>query len=135
MTRWTRAVDLLVPDGVLALFGRPGELMDPALRAAVDEIEEPVLGTDGPAVPGSWSIEDITDVDGLTDGVEQDLVSATTTTTAAFVARLATTSAYLMLHPEARAEARAEALRQVGAALPDRVEIDGTVQMSLARRI
>lgn len=49
-TRWARAVKLLVPGGVLALFGSPAELADPVLAAAVHEIEKQVLPDDDPAV-------------------------------------------------------------------------------------
>ncbi len=129
-TRWARAVELLVPGGVLMLFGSPAELADPSLATAVHEIEKQVLPDDDPAVIHPWSIEEIAAVDRLTDSAQRDLAQAATTTAADFVGRLATVSAYLMLD----VEARAEALRRIHRVLPDRVEIDATVQMSLARR-
>jgi hypothetical protein len=43
-----QAVELLVPGGVLVLFGRPAELKDPHLFAAVDEIWQRVLPGDDP---------------------------------------------------------------------------------------
>lgn len=129
-SRWARAVEMLVPGGVLALFGRPAELQDPDLFAAVDEIEKQVLPDDDPAVVYPWSVEDMTAADGLIDVVQSDLPCVVTTTAADFVGRLATVSAYLMLSPQARADA----LHRVRAVLPDRFDIDGTVQLSLARR-
>jgi hypothetical protein len=68
--------------------------------------------------------------DGLADLEQRDLPGVATTTAEEFVARLATVSAYLTLSPEQRAET----LHHVRAILPDQVDIDTTVQLSLARR-
>ena len=134
-TRWTRAVELLVPGGVIALFGRPGELTDPDLAAAVQQIEARCLpdddDVDGAASLHPWSIEETANVDGLPDSAQLDLPAVMWTTAAEYVGRLATVSAYLTLQPEVRAAA----LRQVRAALPERFEIDSTVRLSLARRV
>jgi len=130
-TRWARAVELLVPGGVLALFGSPAELADPVLAAAVHEIEKQVLPDDDPAVIHPWSIEEMATAAGLIDSAQRELARVVTTTSADVVGRLATVSAYLMLSPEARAEA----LRRIEAVLPDDVDIDATVQLSLARRL
>ncbi len=129
-TRWVRAVELLVPDGVLALFGSPVQLADPVLAAAVHEIEKQVIPDDDPAVTHPWSIEEMTVAGGLIDCEHCELARVVTTTSADVVGRLATVSAYLALSPTARAEA----LRLVGAVLPDDVQIDATVQLWLARR-
>lgn len=131
VSRWARAVELLVPGGVLALFGMPAELADPDLFSAVDEIEKQVLADDDPAVGHPWSVEDVALADGLIDSVQRDLPYIVTTTAADFVGRLATVSAYLVLNPPARAEA----LRRIRAVLPDRFDVDATVQLSLARRV
>lgn len=130
-TRWARAVELLVPGGVLALFGSPAEPADPVLCAAVEEIEKQVLPDDDPAAVHPWSIEEMAAADGLIDSAQRDLARVATTTAADFVGRLATVSVYLMLD----AEARAEALHRIRRVLPDRVDIDATVQLSLARRL
>ncbi len=129
-TRWSRAVELLVPAGVLAVFGGPAELHDPALFAAVDEIEKQVLPDNDPTVVHPFSIEDMAATAGLADSVQRDLRRVTPTTAADFLGRLATVSAYLMLS----AEARAQALHRVGAVLPDRFDVDSTVQLFLARK-
>jgi hypothetical protein len=131
VTRWAKAVELLVPGGVLVLFGRPADLKDPDLSAAVEEIEKQVLPADDPAGMHSWSIEEMAAADGLTDVERRHLPSVTTATTEDYLGRLATTSAYLRLAPEQRAEA----LRLLRAALPDQVSVDTTVEVSLARRV
>lgn len=128
-TRWARATDLLAPGGVLALFGGEGSLKDPDLLAVVEEIEKHVLG-DEPNEFHPWSIEDLTAVDGLVDVEQREVPGVTTTTAADFVGRLSTVSAYLRLAPDVRAET----LRQVRAVLPDHVDIDTTMRLSLARR-
>jgi SAM-dependent methyltransferase len=128
--RWARAVELLVPGGVLALFGSPGELQDPVLRAAVDDIEKQVLPDDDPAVIHPWSWEEMTGAEGLTCCAQRDLPVVAVTYAADFVQRLATVSAYLQLGPVERAEA----LRRIRAALPDRFDVDATVRLSLARK-
>jgi SAM-dependent methyltransferase len=131
VARWARAVELLAPGGVLVLFGRPAELKDPDLFAAVEEIEKRVLLGDDPVEVHPWSIEEMAAADGLADVEQRDLPCVATTTAEEFVGRLATVSAYLKLSPEQRAGA----LRQVRAILPDQVDIDATVQLSLARRV
>lgn len=129
-TRWARAVELLVPGGVLALFGTPAELADPVLAAAVHEIEKQVLAEDDPAFIHPWSLEEMADADGFTDVTRRELARVVSTTSADVVGRHATVSAYLMLSPDARAET----LARIEAVLPDKVNIDATVQLSLARR-
>jgi SAM-dependent methyltransferase len=131
VTRWTQAVELLVPGGVLALFGTPAELNDPDLFAAVDEIEKRLLPDDDQEDVHPWSIEEMAAADGVANVEQRELSYVATTTAADFVGRLATVSAYLKLAPEQRADA----LREVRAVLPDHVEIDTTVQLSLARRV
>lgn len=128
-TRWAHAVDLLQPDGVLALFGRPAELHDPTLFAAVAQIERQLLPDDGAPVH-TWSFEQMVAAPGLVDAVQLSFSHLETTTPAHFLGRLSTVSAYRMLS----APALAEALDRVAAVLPDRVEVDVTVQLSLARR-
>jgi SAM-dependent methyltransferase len=131
VTRWDRVVQMLVPGGVLALFGAPAELKDPDLFAAVDEIEKRVLPEDDEVDVHSWSIEEMAAADGFVDVEQRELSYVATTTAADFVGRLATVSAYLKL----TSEQRVDALRKVRAVLPDHVDIDTTVHLSLARRV
>lgn len=91
--RWAHAVEILVPGGVLALFGCPGEPQDPDLRAAIEAIETQVLPTSDPSVIHPWSIEEMAAADGLTDSARIELAAVTTTTAADFLGRLATVSA------------------------------------------
>ena len=131
MTRWTRAIQLLVRTGVLALFGRPSELADPDLFEAVDEIEQNYVSQERRDVGHPWSVEDVARTDRLTDVVEQDVPAATVITAAEFVGRLATVSTFLALG----SSDRVEALRRVRAVLPEQVEIDATTKLVMARRI
>jgi trans-aconitate methyltransferase len=130
-TRWARAAELLVPGGVIALFGTPADIKDPDLFAAVDEIERQVLREDEPGIGYHRTVDDVADAPGFADGTRRELPAVETTTAAQFVGRLATVSAYLMLS----SEARADALRRVRAVLPDRFEVDTTVEIVLARRV
>ena len=116
---------------MLALFGRPAELTDPALSAAVGDLERRLLPEESRTAGDPWSPDDMACVDGLTDVAEQRLPGVVTTTAADYIGRLATVSAYLRLQPEYRAEV----LRRVRAVLPNRVDIDTTVHLALARRI
>jgi SAM-dependent methyltransferase len=131
VTRWARAAELLRPGGVLALFGRPAEISDPDLSAAVAGIEKQVLTEDAPSTGYGWSMDDMARVPGFADATRRDLPDVVTTTAADFVGRLGTVSAYLMLSPQARAAA----LRRVHAVLPDRFELDVTTELFLARRV
>ena len=128
-TRCARAVDLLVPGGVLALLGRPSEVRDPGLLAAVEEVERRLL-PDDPLASHLRYVDELAAADGLTNATELTLPRVVTTTAADFVGRLATVSAYLVLDPELRAEA----LRQIRDVLPEQFELDATVHLSLARR-
>jgi SAM-dependent methyltransferase len=130
-TRWAQAVELLVPGGVLALFGGPPELKDPDLFAVVDQIEKGALPQDDLTDQYPWSTEQMGAADGLGSAEQHHLTRVVTTTAEDFLGRLATVSAYLKLAPERRAEV----LREVRAVLPDNVELDATVHVSLARRV
>jgi len=128
--RTAHAAELLVPGGVLALIGMLGDLADPALYAAVDEIERRAfpsrVGTD----VRPWSIDEVTDHGAFTDVEQRTLQHPLTSTPDEFIARLGTVSAYLMLN---RAD-RAAAFERIRAVLPERFELDGAVHLVLARR-
>lgn len=130
-TRWARAVDLLVPGGVLALFGRPDEPEDSRLRTIIERIESTMLSDDDPVVLFPWTLDEITAAPGLAAAVQHDLPSKQRTSADEFVGRLSTVSSYLMLNPAARADA----LSQVRTALPDQFDLDATTELTLARRI
>jgi len=66
-------------------LGGPAELHDPALFAAVDEIEKQLLPDDDPGVVHPFSIEDMAATVGLADSVQRDLPCVTPTTAADFL--------------------------------------------------
>lgn len=128
--RWSHAAELLVPGGVLALFGMPADIGDPELFAAVDAVEKDVLPAEEQSVLHPWTVEEPASTGGFVEVAQRSLPSVLTTTVDEYVGRLTTVSAYLMLDPDARAEA----LRRVRAVLPDRFEVDAAVQLVMARR-
>jgi hypothetical protein len=70
-TRWSKVVELLVPGGVLALFGRPAELTDLGLSAAVGDLQRRLLPEESRTAGDPWSRDDMACVDGLADVAEQ----------------------------------------------------------------
>lgn len=135
-TRYRRAARLLAPGGVFACFGRPADLADPDLAARVDELERRFgpdapasTWTDHPVGEMSWPGQEMQDVEILHDVEEHDLPGDCTVAADEYVGRLATVSAYLMLSESARSEALAE----IRAVLPDRVRLDTSVRVHLAR--
>jgi trans-aconitate methyltransferase len=129
--RWTRAVELLAPGCVLALFGHPHALTDADLTAAVEEIERRALPDSDAPAGEPWSLEDVERAAGFTDVEQRSLPSGLTTTAENYLGRLATSSAYLVLD----ATEREETLRQIRDVLPERFEVDTTVRLTLARRV
>lgn len=129
-TRVIRAVELLSPGGVLALFGTSADPVDPDVLAAVEKIEAEVLPGDDTAEVHPWSLEELAGTDELVDCTQIDLPRLMTRTAEEFVGRLATVSAYLMLGPEVRTEV----LGRIRSVLPAEIEVDATIQLTLARR-
>jgi SAM-dependent methyltransferase len=132
-TRWARAVDLLVPGGVLALCGSPGEPHDPVLAAALHEVERETLAPAGQVpgqVPGhQWTDDDIRAA-GLVDVERHELARRVRVTREDFGGRLGTVSAYLLLEPAARAEA----IRRALAVLPEAFDVEASIRLFLSRR-
>ena len=128
-TRFSRAVDLLTPGGTLALCGSPGEPADPALAAALEEVEREVLVAGHYSAGRPWTDDEFTRA-GLADLERHELRRVVPTTREALLGKLGTVSDYLALDPPARAEA----LRRVAAVLPDEFELDASVRLSLSRR-
>ncbi len=134
-TRWQRAVRLLAPGAIVASFGRPADIADPEPFAAVEAIERSLLPTDPSSGPGTaddmgWPGSEMLAVEELTDVRQLDLPSGLTVDTDDYVARLGTVSAYLLLAPDARADA----LRRIRDVLPDRIRLDTTVRLHLATK-
>jgi SAM-dependent methyltransferase len=140
--RWDRIARLLRPGGVFASFGGPVRIADPGLLAAVERARSRFLATDevlppdGPS-PGGDPLDDAMQWPGtelLADprfaDVRQELVARRLTMTAEhYVGHLSTVSAYL----ELPAQVRAEALAQILAVLPERVEVNADITAHLAR--
>ncbi|HEY8318424.1 MAG TPA: methyltransferase domain-containing protein [Amnibacterium sp.] len=128
--RTAHAAELLAPGGVLALIGMLGDLADPGLSEAVDAIERRAFPSRVGNTISPWSIEELTGHDAFTDVEQRTLQHPLTSTPDEFIGRLGTVSAYLMLDPDERVRA----FDRIRAVLPDRFELDGAVQLVLARR-
>jgi SAM-dependent methyltransferase len=147
--RWDRVAGLLRPGGVFASFGGPVRIADPAVRAAAEQARSRFLETDE-VLPPDGTPADGTPADGTSakDGlqwpgselardprftdVRQEVVPRRLTMTAEdFVGHLTTVSAYL----ELPREIRTEAVAQIRAVLPDRVDVDADITAHLARSV
>jgi trans-aconitate methyltransferase len=128
--RTDHAAELLASGGVLALIGMLGDLADPELYAAVDAIEQRAFPSRVGDTVRPWSIDELGDHDAFTDVEQRTLQHPLTSTPDEFIGRLGTVSAYLMLTPAERAHA----FERIRAVLPDQFELDGAVQLVLARR-
>jgi SAM-dependent methyltransferase len=128
-TRWSRAAALLVPGGVLAVFGRPSRPADERLRAAIEQVEAGFRGDDRER--HRWSPDEVEAVDALSDVTTVERPERHDVSAADFLGRLQTLSAYLVLDDATRAAA----LAQVEALLPPLFEVDTTLRITLARRV
>lgn len=137
--RWQRIARLLAPGGVFASFGGPFEVADPAVAQAVRDARAPFLDDDGvPSPDGTpddsalqWPGTELIRSD-LFDDVRQLVIERRVRLPADdYVAHLSTISAYLELaEPD-----RAEALRRIGAVLPEQVDLVADLTLHLARRV
>ncbi len=137
--RWERMAALLRPGGVVASFGAPRDLADPAveeaLRAAqapwVDDVEVP--SPDGTPADSElqWPSTELSASPLFTDVTQVVLEVRTTVPARDYVGLMSTVSAFLVLPPDTRQVA----LEQVLAALPDQVDVVGDIRLHLARRV
>lgn len=137
--RWERMAALLGPGGVVASFGAPRDLADPAveeaLRAAqspwVDEVEVP--SPDGTPADSDlqWPSTELAASPLFTDVTQVVLEVRTTVPARDYVGLLSTVSAFLVLPPDDRRDA----LDHVLAALPEQVDVVGDIRLHLARRV
>lgn len=126
-TRWQRVTAALRPGGVVAVFGAQTVLADAALADAVTAIETEINGSLADLVSPYVEPVDIADL----QAVELTILPRRSEHDADhYVSHLATTSAYLVLEPAARASV----LSRVRDLLPDRVEVVQDVYLQLARR-
>ncbi|CAL9344843.1 putative methyltransferase [Streptomyces sp. enrichment culture] len=136
--RWPRVAALLEPGGVLASFGGPFRLTDPAVREAVHAARAPFLESDEiPSPDGTppghemqWPGSELQRSEWFTD-VRQAVIERQVTMTARdYVGQLSTVSAYLVLPASVRDQVF-DRIRQV---LPDTVEMTSDITVHLARR-
>lgn len=136
--RWARVAALLEPDGVVASFGGPFELTDPAVAEAVRAARAPFLETDDVPSPDGTPPEEAMQWPGTElqrspyfADVRQTVVERRLTMAAAdFVGYLSTVSAYLQLP----APKRREALAAITRVLPASVDVNADLTVHLARR-
>lgn len=138
-TRMGRIAELLRPGGVVASFGGPLRLADPALRDELEEVLRPIIDTD--AAPRQrlhrdhedrrWPGSEFAAHPAFADVVAEVRPERWTAPAETYLDLLSTVSAYLVLSPGDRAEA----FRRVRSVLPDPVEIGRDIWLHLARRV
>jgi SAM-dependent methyltransferase len=133
--RWPRIARLLVPRGVVANFGSFTTLADEGLRAAVDEIERPVLGDVSPPVMTEvqgrrWPAWELDRAEEFTDVQDLDVPREMVMPRKEYIGYLSTVSAYLRL-PIGE---RQEVLSRIADVLPEQVRVEAPVPLCLARR-
>jgi SAM-dependent methyltransferase len=136
--RWPRVAALLEPHGVVASFGGPVQLADPAVEEIVRAARAPFLESDDIASPDGTAPDEEMQWPGtelrqspLFHDVRQVVIERRFTMRPAdYVGYLSTVSAYLQL-PDATREQVYDAITR---ALPATVEICADVVVHLARR-
>jgi SAM-dependent methyltransferase len=135
--RWPRIASLLEPGGVVASFGGPARLADPAADEAVRAARALFLESDDVALPDGispdlqmhWPGPELQRSEWFTD-VEQFVIPRRLTLSARdYVGHLSTISAYLEL-PTA---AQDQVFIRIMQVLPERVEVAADITVHLAR--
>lgn len=136
--RWPRMAALLEPGGVVASFGGPVRLADPAVEEAVRTARAPLLASDEvPSPDGTppehglqWPGTELQRSEWFAD-VQQSVIERRLTMSARdYVGLLSTISAYLEL-PTSEQE---QLYRRIMRVLPEPVEIAADITLHLARR-
>jgi SAM-dependent methyltransferase len=136
--RWSRMAALLEPGGVVASFGGPFQLADPAVEEAVRAARAPFLESDEvPSPDGTppghdmqWPGTELQRSEWFAD-VQQSVIERRLTMSARdYVGYLSTVSAYLVLP----ASDQEQVYRRILQVLPDTVEIAADITAHLARR-
>ena len=136
--RWPRIAALLEPGGVVASFGGPARLADPAVADAVRAAREPFLVSDDiPAPDGTppgndmqWPGTELQRSEWFAD-VQQFVIDRRLMLSARdYVGQLSTISAYL----ELPASQQDQVFEQIMAVLPETVELAADIIVHLARR-
>ncbi len=135
-TRLPLAADLLAPGGVLAVFGGPMRLADPAVQDAVaavcPEIEDPSFQPHaGPPDQGShWPTVEMQESAAFADVCEHHLPREVVVPKKEYVGYLSTLSAYLQLD----VAERDQVLHAIADVVPAQVVLDLGIGLHLARR-
>lgn len=136
--RWSRMAALLEPGGVVASFGGPIRLADPAVEEAVRAARAPFLESEEiPSPDGTppghdmqWPGTELQRSEWFT-GVRQSVIERRLTMSARdYVGHLSTVSAYLVLPISEREQVFSQIMR----VLPERVELVADITVHLARR-
>jgi SAM-dependent methyltransferase len=136
--RWSRVAMLLEPGGVVASFGGPAQLADPAVAEAVRAARAPFLESDEvPSPDGTppgddmqWPGTELQRSEWFAD-VQQFVIKRRLMLTARdYVGHLSTVSAYL----ELPASEQEQVFLQIMQVLPETVEIAADITVHLARR-
>jgi SAM-dependent methyltransferase len=136
--RWPRVAGWLRPGGVVASFGGPMQLTDPAVQEAVREARAPFLDSDEIPSPDGTPVEEAMQWPGtellqsplFTDVRQQVIERRLTMSAADFVGHLSTISAYLELPPDTRDRV----FPRIEQVLPETVELTADIVVHLARR-
>lgn len=126
---WTRAVDLLVYGGVLALFSSPMRLADPALQEEVDAVfarrDQHLRASAG------WLHDDMTLSELVVDVEHHVVPREVVLLQREYIGYLSTVTDYAGLP----AEERQDVLHRTASVLPSQVLVDATLGLQLARRV
>ncbi|MFD9125565.1 class I SAM-dependent methyltransferase [Kitasatospora sp. NPDC059571] len=135
--RWSRMAALLEPGGVVASFGGPVQLADPAVEEAVRAARSPLLESDEvPSPDGTppgnamqWPGTELQRSE-LFTGVQQHVIERRLTMTAReYIGLLSTISAYLVLP----VREQQQVFRRVLEVLPETVDLAADITVHLAR--
>lgn len=139
-TRWPRAHAALAPGGAVAIFGHSYDLVDPAIEAALWELqrqlqtETSTMAPPGPVDPDStWFSVELARSGLFTDLRTHVFHTIVAYPTATYLALVRTFSAYRMLPPAGRSQMR-DALIRIVDEHGGTVEIDLTTILALGLR-
>ena len=126
---WTRAVDLLVDGGVVALFSSPMKVADKAVQAAIDAVftrNDKLL-----RASAGWLHDEMTASDAVVDVEHHVVPREVVLLQREYIGFLSTVTDYA----ELPMEERQDVLRRIAAVLPSLVPVDATLGLHLARRV
>jgi hypothetical protein len=126
---WTRAVDLLVDGGVVALFSSPMKVADKAVQAAIDAVftrNDKLL-----RASAGWLHDEMTASDIVVDVEHHVVPREVVLLQREYIGFLSTVTDYA----ELPMEERQDVLRRIAAVLPTLVPVDATLGLHLARRV